>query len=83
MHGRSAEARTLNSTAPAVGLTELSPGCRCALEPAEVVFGCLECGAPCCSACAIMLESVAYCRQCATVLLEATVVLKSGSFELH
>jgi hypothetical protein len=46
-------------------------------------FGCLECGASCCAACAIALESVAYCRGCAVALLDVTVVPKSGSFELH
>jgi hypothetical protein len=33
--------------------------------------GCLECGAPCCAACAIRLESVTSCRPCAAVLLGA------------
>jgi len=57
--------------------------CHCAGAVTTAAFGCLECGAPCCSACAITLESVAYCLGCATALLDATVILQSGSFELY
>jgi len=46
-------------------------------------FGCIECGGPCCAGCAITVESVAYCRGCAAALLDAAVILKSGSFELY
>jgi hypothetical protein len=44
-------------------------------------FGCLECGARCCPACAITLESAAYCHRCASALLGHEVE-KPGPFEV-
>ena len=65
-------------------LTDIEGGARCRCAGATVThFGCLECGGPCCAACAITVESVAYCRGCAAALLDANVILKSGSFELY
>ncbi|MGH7354283.1 MAG: hypothetical protein ACRELS_06840 [Candidatus Rokuibacteriota bacterium] len=46
-------------------------------------FGCLECGAACCPACAIQLESTAYCGACARSLLDATTVRAGGPLDLH
>ena len=84
MRGRSSAERKLAiDPAPVVDIRERIPECRCALEAGVIGFGCLECGASCCADCAIVLESVAYCRRCATAVLEATVVLQSGSFELY
>lgn len=59
--------------------------CRCGLLVARGSerFGCLECGAACCTACAITLESVAYCRYCAATLLGTTVSPLGGQFELY
>lgn len=82
MLGRSPSERRSVSHAPLTGIEGVAR-CHCAGAAAAAVFGCLECGAPCCSACAITLESVAYCLGCATVLLDATVILQSGSFELY
>ena len=50
--------------------------CRCGVDVAEPrrSYGCLTCGDACCTACAIVLESVAYCRRCAVALLEAAAV---------
>jgi hypothetical protein len=59
---------------------QLVDRCRCGVERVYH-FGCLECGAACCSACAITLESVAYCGRCAAALL-GTEFDKPGSFEL-
>jgi hypothetical protein len=56
--------------------------CRCGGEVCAPRFGCLECGAACCAACAIPLESVAYCGRCAAALLGVPRILKSGPFEL-
>ncbi len=33
-------------------------------------LGCIECGRTCCPACAVPLESVAYCAFCASELIE-------------
>jgi hypothetical protein len=46
--------------------------CRCgrALAHSFDELGCLECGRACCPACGVFLESVTYCAQCASVLLE-------------
>ena len=46
-------------------------------------LGCMECGAPCCGACAITLESVAYCRSCAATLLGTTANPSGGRFEVY
>lgn len=32
-------------------------------------LACMECGRPCCPSCAVPLESVSYCRPCASALL--------------
>ena len=84
MPGRSpAERRLAIHTAPPDVGEGLALACHCAIDAEAAHFGCLECGAPCCSACAITLESVAYCRECATTLLDVAVIPKSGSFELY
>ncbi len=59
--------------------------CRCGSHRPGTypTLGCLECGTPCCPACAVPLESVTYCRRCATSLLEPLSVEAPGSFELH
>jgi hypothetical protein len=57
--------------------------CRCGGDVSAPRFGCLECGAPCCPACAIPLESVAYCGRCAATLLGAVRIFKSGPLELY
>jgi hypothetical protein len=46
-------------------------------------FGCLECGAACCPACAISLESAVFCRTCAGALLEVSTVRPGRPFDLH
>lgn len=58
--------------------------CRCGVDAARGShrLGCLECGAPCCVACAITLESVAYCRYCAATLLGTTASSLGGRFEV-
>ena len=48
-----------------------------------MAFGCLECGAACCPACVIPLESAAYCGACARSLLDATTVRAGGPLDLH
>lgn len=48
-----------------------------------VSLGCLECGAACCPACAIHLESAAYCGACARSLLDVTAVRAGGPLDLH
>jgi hypothetical protein len=84
MVGRSpSERRPAFQTAPLAEVEGVAYPCRCAGETPAAQFGCLDCGAACCSVCAIPLESVAYCRRCATALLGATATLKSGSFELY
>lgn len=40
-------------------------GCGRSLEAPSDAWGCVECGAPCCSRCAWNLESAAYCPLCA------------------
>ena len=83
MLGRSpSERRSVSHTAPVIGIEGVAR-CHCAGAATAAHFGCLECGAPCCSACAINLESVAYCLGCATALLDASVILQSGAFELY
>jgi hypothetical protein len=84
MVGRSSsERRPAFQTAPLADIDGAVPDCRCAGDTPAAPFGCLECGAPCCPACAVSLESVAYCRPCATALLGGPTILKSGSFELY
>lgn len=46
-------------------------------------LGCLECGAACCPACAIHLESATYCASCARALLGTASVRAGGSFDLY
>jgi hypothetical protein len=62
----------------------MDPSCGCGRQVhyAFHSFGCLECGAPCCPACAVALESATYCRRCAGSLL-GTLALAPGSFDLH
>ncbi len=58
--------------------------CDCGGEPRRAIgLGCLECGAACCPACAVSLESATYCRSCAALLLETTAVRAPGPHELH
>ncbi len=84
MVGRaSSERRSAFQMAPLADIEDVAHACRCAGQTPAAQFGCLDCGAACCSACAIPLESVAYCRRCAMALLGATATLKSGSFELY
>lgn len=59
--------------------------CRCG---APVTFrhhhlACLECGAGCCPACAIQLESASYCRSCAGSLLGMVTVRSAAAFDFH
>ena len=63
----------------------MAGNCDCGSERSHgrPMLGCLECGAPCCPACAVPLESVTYCRSCAESLLGATNVCAAGTFELH
>jgi hypothetical protein len=56
--------------------------CCCGVEASVQPFGCLECGARCCPACAITLESAAYCHGCAAALLGRDVA-KPGPFEIR
>ncbi|PYN91150.1 MAG: hypothetical protein DMD91_34785 [Candidatus Rokuibacteriota bacterium] len=73
------------SMARAGEVDEITERCHCGrnVAPASHRFGCLECGAGCCAACAITLESVAYCRDCASTLLGTTASLLGGQFELY
>lgn len=57
--------------------------CRCGDDGALATLGCLDCGAVCCPACVIQLESTAYCARCASALLETATVRASGPFTLH
>ena len=57
-------------------------GCGCRTE-SRYQLGCMECGAPCCPACAVHLESVSYCQECAGLLLGAPGVRAAGPFVLH
>ena len=78
-----AERRPALPTASVADVEGVAHLCRCAGDTPAAQFGCLDCGAPCCPACAVPLESVAYCRRCATELLGATAMPRSGSFELY
>jgi len=72
------------SAAHVIDVHELIERCPCGHPVARRAerFGCLECGGACCTACAITLESVAYCRYCATTLLGSTASPLGGQFEL-
>jgi len=53
--------------------------CRCG-NPILYPFyqlGCLECGAACCPACAVSLESAPYCARCAGSILGVGSLLQS------
>lgn len=58
--------------------------CRCGseLRYAFDQLGCLACGAVCCPACAVHVESVSYCASCAG-RLDAGPIRSRGSFELR
>jgi hypothetical protein len=57
--------------------------CHCGTAgPGLVHLGCLECGAACCPACAVPLESATYCGGCAAALLETATVRAAGPFDL-
>lgn len=46
--------------------------CHCRQRPGRTLaLGCIECGASCCPACAVLLEGASYCAACAAALLEA------------
>ena len=47
--------------------------CRCGnlLTHSFYQMGCIECGAACCPACAVLIESATYCARCAEAILEA------------
>jgi hypothetical protein len=64
---------------------EVRVRCRCGVTVPDggQRFGCLECSAPCCEACAVHLEAVAYCRYCATTLLGTTARPVGSAFELY
>jgi hypothetical protein len=59
--------------------------CGCGTEVAYAFhrLACLDCGAPCCPACAVHLESVSYCQGCATSILGSGTVQASGPYDLH
>jgi hypothetical protein len=57
--------------------------CTKTVERAFYDLGCIDCGTACCSACAVPLESVTYCRSCARSLLGAGMVQAAGSFDLQ
>ena len=57
--------------------------CRCGSEIRNAFRGCLECGAACCPACAISLESATYCPACAGALLESATVRPGRPFDLQ
>ncbi len=63
----------------------MPPQCRCGTEIHNAFhsFGCLECGAACCPACAISLESATYCPACAGALLESATVRPGRPFDLQ
>lgn len=46
--------------------------CRCGSPVPHPFYemGCIECGAACCPACAVPLESATYCLRCAESVLE-------------
>jgi hypothetical protein len=46
-------------------------------------FGCYDCGAACCPACAIHLESTTYCQACAGSLLDTAAPRAGSPFELQ
>ena len=56
--------------------------CACG-TPAREPLACQECGGACCAACAVSLESVPYCRSCASALLESSAPRGAGAFILH
>jgi hypothetical protein len=68
-----------------IDIVEVRVRCHCGVPVPDGAqrFGCLECAAPCCAACAITLESVAYCRYCATTLLGTTASPVGDAFELY
>ena len=68
-----------------MGADPVGARCRCGLRLPDGAqrFGCLECGAACCAACAVTLESVAYCRFCATTLLGMTANPIGEALELY
>src|SRR5512132_1568096 len=77
------EGRPVMSAAHVIDVHEVIERCRCGDPVARGAerFG-LECGGACCTACAITLESVAYCRYCAATLLGTTASPLGGQFEL-
>jgi hypothetical protein len=59
--------------------------CRCGNEVRNGfhTFACYDCGAACCPACAIHLESTTYCHACAGALLETTTPRAGSPFEIQ
>jgi hypothetical protein len=58
-------------------------GCSNDVDRALYDLGCIDCGTPCCPSCAVPLESVTYCRSCASSLLGAGTVVAAGRFDLQ
>ena len=61
----------------------MSCACGNQVSYAFQTFACLDCGGACCPACAVALESVSYCRRCATSLLGAAPAAGDGGFDLY
>jgi hypothetical protein len=59
-----------------------SCGCGTQINHTFHELGCIECGATCCPACAVSLESAMYCRGCARSLVGAAVQA-GGPLELQ
>ena len=58
--------------------------CQCGSEMKHSFegMGCADCGGAVCPRCAVPLESVGYCRDCAGVLLGSAEVAPSAPFEI-
>src|SRR5262245_55943813 len=54
------------------GVPAMKRRCSCGhpIQGPTDALGCIDCGRACCPACAVPLESVAYCGVCAADLLE-------------
>jgi hypothetical protein len=59
--------------------------CRCGNEVRNGfhTFACYDCGAACCPACAIHLESTTYCHACAGALLDTATPRAGSPFEIQ
>jgi hypothetical protein len=54
----------------------------CSAAGRTPTLGCQDCGASCCAACVIHLESVTYCTACARTLLGTNAVRAPEPFGL-